>query len=376
MIRSNRPEVTSMSRSRGSTPIAIVAALVAVFLSDATATAQEAGQSRIQGQAVPTDQVITTTVDEAFLDFREEMRTLVTNVSKYAHGQNPNFIIIPKGNLDLLTKIDDVDETKSSPARAYMLSIDAVIADGLFFGAKAVGEPTAQEILDQQLRLVEVAQQNRLKVLAIDYVDTAAKAAQSYDLNLDLGTIPFVAPAKGEALNAIPDFRATPINENPKSILSLTDVRNFLYLGSSAGYGRQDEYALKMHGNNFDMLIVDVFHGRRPLSRQAVETLKYKKIGARRLVLAYVDIASAASYHYYWQPNWREGSPSWIGGPHRDNPDKYYVQYWNPAWQGIIFGNPNSFIYGLIAQGFDGAVLEGLETYKYFLGGGEGEQEQ
>ena len=37
---------------------------------------------------------------------------------------------------------------------------------------------------------------------------------------------------------------------------------------------------------NYDAVIVDVFHGRLPLTRQAVETLKYKKIGSRRLVLA------------------------------------------------------------------------------------------
>jgi len=131
-----------------------------------------------------------------------------------------------------------------------------------------------------------------------------------------------------------------------------------------------------MHDTNYDMVVVEVFHGRRPLSRRAVETLKYKKIGTKRLVLAYMDVGSAAAYHYYWQPGWREGSPAWISAPQRDDPDRYRVEFWQPDWQQVIFGDTNSFTYGLIAQGFDGVVIDGLDTVQYFEGGGEEEEEQ
>ena len=116
-------------------------------------------------------------------------------------------------------------------------------------------------------------------------------------------------------------------------------------------------------------------HGRLPLSKQAVETLKYKKLGSKRLVLAHVDIGSAASHDYFWQPDWREGSPSWISGPTKDNPDRHFIQYWHPEWQGIIFGDTNSYIYGLTTQGFDGVILTGLDSYKYFLGDKEDDVE-
>ena len=125
---------------------------------------------------------------------------------------------------------------------------------------------------------------------------------------------------------------------------------------------------MRIHDTNYDMIVVNIMHGRTPLTKQAIETLKYKKIGSKRLVLAHVDIGSAAAYDYYWQPGWREGSPVWISGPHNDNPDRYYVQYWHPEWQSLIFGDTNSYIYGLIAQGFDGVVLNGLNAYKYHLG--------
>jgi len=156
----------------------------------------------------------------------------------------------------------------------------------------------------------------------------------------------------------------------------MTDAKNFLYLGDSSGFGRQDEFALKIHDTNYDIIAVNIMHGRTPLSRQAVETLKYKKLGSKRLVLAHVDIGSAAAYDYYWQDGWREGSPSWIASPLKDNPDRYYVQYWRQEWQNLLYGDTNSYVYGLIAQGFDGVILTGLETYKYFIGGDSGEEEE
>ena len=134
---------------------------------------------------------------------------------------------------------------------------------------------------------------------------------------------------------------------------------------------------MKMHGTNYDLLIVDVLHGRNPLSRKAVETLKFKKIGARRLVFATVNIGTAASYRFYWKANWREGSPAWIKAPVRDDPDRYHVEFWRPEWQRIIYGDTKSYVYGLITLGFDGVIMEGIEeSYHFFEGGGEQEEEE
>lgn len=302
------------------------------------------------------------------LDIREQMREFVQRISKYARSIRPNFTVITQGGLELLTKVDDVDETKVSSARAYMKSIDGILVDGLFYGEKEVGRPTPPERLEKKLHLVRLAKKNRLNVMVMDYASDADQADQSYNFNEELDLTPFVADARGEELNSIPTFRKIPFRENPKSILSMLEAKNFLYLGDTSGFGRQDEFALEIHGTNYDIIAVNIMHGRTPLTRQAVETLKFKKIGSKRLVLAHVDIASAAAYDYYWQPGWREGSPLWIMGPFKDNPDRYNVMYWQPEWQSIIFGDTNSYIYGLIAQGFDGVILTGLDAYKYHLG--------
>ena len=178
----------------------------------------------------------------------------------------------------------------------------------------------------------------------------------------------------GQELNRLPEHPSRPFNENPSSVVSLGQVKNFAQIRESSPFGVQQEFVLKMHDTNYDLIIVDVFHKRIPLSKRAVETLKYKKTGGRRLVLAHVDIGSAASYLFYWKPRWQEGSPLWISAAFPDDPDKYHVEYWRSEWQQIITGNTKSYIYGIIDQGFDGVVLDGMEGYRFFEGGGELEE--
>jgi len=42
------------------------------------------------------------------------------------------------------------------------------------------------------------------------------------------------------------------------------------------------------------------------------------------------------------------------------------VQFWNPEWQKIIYGNDDSYMKKILDAGFDGAYLDNVEAY-YFL---------
>ena len=120
---------------------------------------------------------------------------------------------------------------------------------------------------------------------------------------------------------------------------------------------------------NYDAVITDVFHrGRRPFTKNNIRGFKFKKVGARRLVFARVDIGHADSSRYYWKSGWKEGSPPYIGVPTPTNPDQYYVRYWYKAWQDIISGKPLSYVYGIYKQGFDGVVIDGISSYRFFEG--------
>ncbi len=347
-------------------------AVLLLALAPAVALAQS-GAVRTQGRDVTPDAIERPDLGPTagILDYREEMRSFVQNISTFARRYNRNFAVFTQNGMDLLVKEDPDNDTISVPSRSYIRSIDGVLQEGLFYGYPTIGKPTEKERKEGLLKLAAIAKSNRIKVLVMDFAKSVKTIDAAIRASAAKGFIPYVAFARGLDLNALPRYPRRPFKEAAGSVVSAREIRNFLYLRDSLPFGRQDQFALKMHDTNFDMIVVDVFHGRTPLSKQAVATLRFKKAGGRRLVFAIADIGTAATYNFYWKPHWREGSPLWIKSPYPGNPDRYFVQYWNPAWQQVIVGDTNSYIYGIIAQGFDGVILDGVEAFRFFEGTGD-----
>ncbi len=343
----------------------------AILLAPDLATAQQPGTVRAQGREVTQEQSapIAGPANRA-LDYREEMRRFVQSIGKFARKYRRDFQVLPINGLELLVKINSADEDVRNPARTYMRSINGIVQEGLFYGIPEIGKPTDEKRRERLLPLARMAKKTGLKVLVVDY----AKAPETVDAARRLaakeGFVFFGTPLRGTEITAVPAYPRRPYGESANSVVSLNSINNFLVLRETSGFGQVDEFALKMHENNFDLIVVDVFHSLdEPLSPRAVETLKYKKLGAKRLVFAYVDISSAATDDYFWKNNWREGSPRWIGAPVPSDPDRFFVQYWHPEWRKIITGDTNSYIYGIIRQGFDGVILDGMENFRFFEGG-------
>lgn len=306
--------------------------------------------------------------EPVFVDYREEMRRFVQSISAYARKQKKNFAIVAQNGLELLNKIEGLEESKPrpAPARAYMHAIDGILVENLYYGFRQLDRPLPPNRHKRALGLLAQAKRAGLKILTVDYALDSLHLEDAYKRSLDAGFVPFVAPARGYDLSFLPHNPARPIDENPDNILSFPAVRNFAWLMDSAPYGTESQFAMRMHETNYDMLLINVNHGRAMLSQRAVETLKYKKLGARRLVFAHIDIGTAAAYDYFWKPDWKEGSPTFVSVPVKGNPDLYRVEYWKPEWQQIITGNTNSYIQGALFLGFDGVVLDGLDAFQYF----------
>ena len=302
------------------------------------------------------------------LDFREELRTLVQSISTYARTQNNRFMVIARDAGELLIKRDVQDENIISPARTFIRSIDGIMFDGVFAGYQQVGQVSPPEIQQINNARIQRAKRAGLPVLTMDFADKPTEIDNIYRQARSQGIVTMVAHRPTPDLTELPPHPRRPNAENSNNILSMNNVKNFVYISDPGAWGRQDEFALALHGTNYDLVIVDPFSGREALSRAAVETLKYKKLGARRLVFARMDIGTVASYRYYWKPDWREGSPLWIADPYPGDPDRYFVEYWRPGWHDVIFGNDQSFLFGIINQGYDGVVIEGLRSYLAFEG--------
>ena len=86
-----------------------------------------------------------------------------------------------------------------------------------------------------------------------------------------------------------------------------------------------------------------------------------------RLVLAYLSIGEAESYRTYWQENWRKGAaPDWLQEENPEWAENYLVNYWDPDWQALIFGSPESSLDQILRAGFDGVYLDKVDSYQSF----------
>lgn len=376
------PTKTSNHTTTAAT-FALAMALSGIITLPATVNAQQQpapgaptpGYTRVQGQDTGALPLPAVSGLRALIDHREEMRKLIQGISNYGRQQKNGFMVIARDAEELIIKRDLQDDKIISPARTFMRSIDAIMYDGVFLGHKVIGQAPPPEYQTQMLENIERAKLSGLTILTLDFATQPQSIDAIYKAARARGLIAAVAPHSTANLTEIPPYPRRPSAENSNNILALNDVKNFVYLSDPAAFGRQDQFALKIHDTNFDLIIVDPFSGREPLSQQAVQTLKYKKLGARRLVFARMDVGTAASYRYYWKEDWKEGSPSWIANPYPGDPDRHFVEYWNPEWQNLMFGSPQSYVFGLIKQGYDGVLLEGLRNYLVFEGNVEIEQE-
>ncbi len=119
-----------------------------------------------------------------------------------------------------------------------------------------------------------------------------------------------------------------------------------------------------------DLVIIDhaIAAQRRfayQFSPEAVQSLKIKPDGARRIVLAYLSIGEAERYRFYWQPEWLEPEkrPAWLGDVNPQWEGNYIVRFWHPEWQHFIVGGPDSYLARVMAQGFDGIYIDRADVH-------------
>lgn len=304
-------------------------------------------------------------------DYREQMRALIIKISRFARRVNKNFIVMTRGGLELIEKVSGGEEDAArSTATTYIRSIDGILLHNLFFrppsGDVEAGQTDTAE-RERTLRLAKLGQKNGLQIWVTDFASNSDTAKKSYELNGANGFIPLTVDKINSGFDRIPEYPARPVSENSNSIMGLKSVRNFLFMVNPSRFDTQDDMVERLRLTNFDALVLDVFdRAQNPFTKKNVRKLQLKKIGSRRLVLAVMNISLADSSHYYWKPGWTVGNPRFIGASAPGAPDRHLAQYWDRAWHDIITGKPDSYIYGIAKQGFDGVLLDGVENFKLY----------
>ncbi len=297
------------------------------------------------------------------INYKQEMREFVQEISNYAKGINPDFVIIPQNGVELVSKTGEIG---GQPATAYLEAIDGIGQEDLFYGYHADDEPTPASETDRLIYFLDLAKNHgRIKILVTDYCSTHAKIDDSYRKNNAKSYISFAADHR--ELDHIPTYPNPIYHENTGLISRLQEAKNFLYLiNPDNEFPDKQTFIQAVRHTNYDVLITDLFFNGEPFSPSQVEELRTKANGGKRLLICYISIGEAEDYRYYWQPDWRVGHPSFIV---KENPDwegNYIVKYWEDAWKNIIFGHDGSYIKKILDAGFDGAYLDIIDAFEQF----------
>lgn len=298
---------------------------------------------------------------EENINYKQEMRQFVINLSEFAKNNNSNFVVIPQNGQEILTFDGEIESEINID---YLNAIDGTGREDLYYGYVEDDVKTLKEDSDYMISYLNLYKNNNKKVLSIDYCFTHSKIDDSYNLNYENGFISFAAERR--ELDIIQIYPEKPFHENENDIITLNEAQNFLYLINPQNYSTKEEFLNDLKNTNYDLIVIDAFFNDELLSKDDVNSIKIKKNGKKRLIISYMSIGEAENYRYYWKEQWNSTKPDFL---EKENPNwegNYKVKYWNKDWQKIIYGNDESYLKKIINSGFDGVYLDIIDAFEYF----------
>lgn len=292
---------------------------------------------------------------------RLEMRRFVMDIAAAAHAVDPQFIIVPQNGLELLTRSEAADGALYEP---YLSSLDGVAQEHVYYGQDAYDTPTPSEETAYLEGFLDRAVASGLTALVAEYCDTPESVDRVFDRANAKGYIAFAAD-RGYDLDSIPTYPDPIVRQNSDDVSTLSEARNFLYLINPEAFSTKEAFLDAVAASHYDLIIIDALFDDW-LSRQDVARLQTKPQGARRLVLAYMNIGAAETWRPYWQASWRLGDPVWLVGNYQGYPDEFWVTFWHPEWRRIIIDGPDAYLGHLLDAGFDGVYLDNILCYEFF----------
>lgn len=290
--------------------------------------------------------------EEKTVQAAAEMQQFVIDLSGYAKNLDSTFIIVPQNGEALAYLQANPDLSLNTN---YLNAIDGFGVEEIFYNGKKAIDTYRLDML-RELRTFK-------KIMVSEYVSDEGDLADAVQLNDAEGFICFPRSSGNYDYAYIP---AVPMHENADPVNHLYQAKNYLYLISNSQFASKQGMIDAIAATNFDLVIIDLFFEDEPFTATEINQLKTKANGAIRPVLAYMSIGSAEKYRYYWQENWRLHKPDWLRKKYEGYKDEIWVEYWNPAWKEIIYGNDQSYLKRIIDADFDGVYLDNVEAY-YFL---------
>ncbi len=289
------------------------------------------------------------------------MVELISQLHSYAQQKQPGFNLLTNNGLGLYA-----NEDGSDPALAARMlqSIDGIVLEEFSYGWE-MKDDTATPRAVQQAMLAQLRQPRAAKVpvFNIDYCQLKKHRDISYRQSGAQGFINYAAERR--ALNKIP--QGTVPDENQSAVNTLAAAKNFLVLLNPELFADKSSYLAALSQSNYDLLIIDPMYNGDFLSAAELRQLQHKPGGARRLVVAYMSVGEAEDYRPYWQSQWEALPPEWLETENKDWQGNYKVKYWQSGWQQLLYGSDSSTLDQILQAGFDGAFLDVVDAYQYFV---------
>ncbi|KYG82307.1 endo alpha-1,4 polygalactosaminidase [Roseivirga echinicomitans] len=292
------------------------------------------------------------------LNYRQEMRNFVIEISEYAKAVDSDFLIIPQNGIEL------VSEENGVVNHTYLNAIDANGQESLFYGYEGVNTSTSNSESNRLINLLKISQKSGNRILVTDYCYTHSKMDDSYVKNHSNEFISFSADER--LLNNIPSHPSPIYAENNSNIDLISKAKNFIFIINPEDFNSKESFISAMEATNYDLIIIDFFFDAVAFSANEVSRLKIKANGGSRLVISYLSIGEAEDYRYYWQQDWYNTSPKWLTPENPEWKGNYKVKYWDSDWKSIIYGNESSYLKKILAAGFDGVYLDIIDAFEYF----------
>jgi hypothetical protein len=302
-------------------------------------------------------------------DVRAELRAIVQELSRYARTRQPGFAILARGGAPLAFRTrraavleaaraaraghgelepDSPAAGIGEPASGFLAAIDGFVIDGQFCGEPPVSDEDMVRLADLNMVLASIDH-----CASPDIADEARRRARTAGVLIHADTDP-----QGR-LDTIPTGR--PWGENSDNITDPQQARSILVLEDASAFGDVSLLIGALRETNHDILVLDPFVlGEKALAAQHVRELRYKKLGARRLVMASFDVGYANADEYYWKPTWDLGDPRWLSATALGRPGAHFTEFWDPAWKKQL----GEYFVAVMDLGFDGVMIDGLDAFK------------
>jgi len=126
-------------------------------------------------------------------------------------------------------------------------------------------------------------------------------------------------------------------------------------------YQLQDADPAEIAQADFDLIVMDYSRDGSETARYSAEEIQHIRTSGT-IPIAYLSIGEAEDYRFYWDDEWFNHPPVWLG---RENPEwegNYPVRFWYTEWKNILY----TYLDKIVEQGFAGIYLDRIDVVAYW----------